>query len=468
MTNEEIIKLTLQVLGQDSAEKMRRTLEDMKATYEVLDRTTGTYDVTMRHEEEQLDKVTRAAMEATQVHKYLAQSIAETTAPAAAATAVLTDLGGQRMAGGMGALGAAYGLQDVITVLSMGGGWSRALMSATNNITPMLIGLGMGGGLAGVAGLAATAVAALGPVIEGLGISLDTGIRQKVPDATDKMERLTKAIKEDKETIEDLTKKRDLDFWELQKYTEAVHKLNQAEQDLATARAARSVKPGESKAARERAGAFREAVQEYGGGERLIGSLREAGLSEKEAENLIQDAQGGAANAIRAIQRQLQGRRGQEITYISPEARAQQKAIDAFGAQGAKEDEEMARDRRRRDEQLRRQAQQGAEAAERQRDQNRRADEQRLQQDIALSRRVGKAAGQAPAAQDLAGGKIPLLPENGTAQQMINVMERTQAQLMMNQAKMPELKARMEARLRNLERIGQQLENLPMPSGFPR
>lgn len=370
--DDATIKLILDLGGSSASvaevqaklEGLKGTVQATAGTYEVLDTVVnkgvgdvGTYAIATDRVNVALDEEVRKAVAAAQAQRALGAALDDIEGPTTVATAALTKLGGQKSAGGMGALGAAYGLQDVIAVLSMGGGWSRALMSATNNITPMLVGLGLGGGLAGVAGLAVTAIAALGPALEGLGGYFDGSIKTKVPEATDKLDRLTDSIKKDKEAIEELRKARELDFFQLQDYIKKTADLANKERELADARKARSVGPGEDRKSRERGSAFREALQEYGGGEKLIGALERAGVDTKRAEQMVSDALSGAGHAINDIQGRLAGRGAREqIGYRSPEqrerARRQSEATDATlraNAEAAKEAEKKAEEQARED-----------------------------------------------------------------------------------------------------------------------
>jgi hypothetical protein len=147
----------------------------------------------------------------------------EASAQSAAAQMVpmigrISELKGTGGANGQGIIGLSYGLQDIITVLSYGGGWQRALMSATNNITPMLAGLGMGPGMAGALGLLVTVLTAAIPLVQSLGDKLglsSEGVRLAT-------EALTKANEELRKKYEELSAASDKEVKALKAENEAL------------------------------------------------------------------------------------------------------------------------------------------------------------------------------------------------------------------------------------------------------
>lgn len=110
-----------------------------------------------------------------------------------------------------------------------------------------------------------------------------------------------------------------------------------------------------------------------------------------------------------------------------------------------------------------------ADKAEKELERDHKKEEAAVQADMRLGRQVGKAAAKGAEWDKLdLGGKIPLIPENATDQQILDITERTSEQLSINQQKMTETLSRMGARLQVLKRIGREMDQGVMPSGLPR
>src|SRR6185312_11843039 len=101
-------------------------------------------------------------------------------------------LKGEKSASGMGVMGASYAVQDFITVVGMGGGWGRAMMSMSNNITPVVAALGLGTGLAGGIGLVVTAASMGAMAIESWWKAVDS---DKAKEAEAKLKAIEDQIK---------------------------------------------------------------------------------------------------------------------------------------------------------------------------------------------------------------------------------------------------------------------------------
>ena len=103
-----------------------------------------------------------------------------------------TALRGDYSRSGGGLLGVSFAAQDFVSVLSGGGGLGRALNAVSNNIPQILLGLGMGAGLAGGISVVTALVGAGIPVIE----SFFGGFSGKAKDeALDGMKQIEAEIK---------------------------------------------------------------------------------------------------------------------------------------------------------------------------------------------------------------------------------------------------------------------------------
>lgn len=491
MPSADKIQLLIEILGEDGLEKLALAAEKVRAKteaaakgYELLDTVVaksvgpiGTYEIATDRLNQELDEEVRKAVEATRAQQALAAALETMPGATSQATAALGRLGGQKSAGGGGALGAAYGLQDVVTVLSMGGGWDRALMSATNNITPMLVGLGAGGGLAGVAGLAVTAIVAMSPALEGLGRAFDGSIKTQVPEAADKIERLTEAVKKDKDSIEELRKARELDYFQLQKYVQATADLSNKEQELADARKARSVGGGEDRKSRERGSAFREALQEYGGGEKLIGALERAGVDEQRATRMVSDALSGASGVAEDIQGRLAGLGNRDqLQYFSPrrrrQAERQREQTDARLKANAEAAKQRRQDEIERSRELNRNLAEidRENRAEQKRDEA--AGQRKLQQDIDLSRRVGQAATRRQATPVGDTHHLPLMSMEGGDEKAMAAIVANQQAMSANMAALQQVQQQAQGVMQQQRQLQARLrrgsEQSPLPSGLQR
>ncbi len=176
---DETIRLILD-MGQSG-----KTVDDVRArlerlgvatqkaadTYEVLSTVinksvggAGSYAIATNGVNVALDEQVRKAVEATHAQRAMAQVLDEMGSHTAIASAGVNQLTGNRS---MGLMGASYAVQDFVTVVSMGGGWGRAMNSMANNVTPVLASLGVGMGLAGALGLVVTVASAGVSALEG-------------------------------------------------------------------------------------------------------------------------------------------------------------------------------------------------------------------------------------------------------------------------------------------------------------
>lgn len=152
---DEMIKLGLDLGG--TARSAQAAIDHMVDLQRETRESAGTYKVleskavqAAKAEEAALDELVRKSVEATQARQAMKRVLEESVPTIDKATKGLDKLKGTRGANGQGVLGATYALQDFITVLSMGGGFQRALMATQNNLTPMLMGFGVNAGLAGI------------------------------------------------------------------------------------------------------------------------------------------------------------------------------------------------------------------------------------------------------------------------------------------------------------------------------
>jgi hypothetical protein len=167
MTNDEFLRLVLEIHGQEAAEAMRRKLDELGGsakktadTYEVLERQTGVYEVLERRVTETVQVQTTALDHlgiAMEKHVGLYQvATNEVTAFGHAATAVKGTPG----AGGRGILGLSYAVQDFTSVVGTQG-LGRALGAVQNNIPILIASLGAGAGLAGAVSIVSVGVGLL-------------------------------------------------------------------------------------------------------------------------------------------------------------------------------------------------------------------------------------------------------------------------------------------------------------------
>lgn len=218
MINDETIRLILD-LGNSgkSVEEIRQKLsglgEEAKkvaSSYQVLDTVVnrsggvlGTYAIATDRVNHEMDEMVRKAMEATQAQKAVAVALTDVVGRSGTAN---RGAGG----GGFGLMGASYAAQDFVTVLAGGGGLGRALMSTANNITPMLMGLGVGAGLAGILGTVTTVASAGTMAIEGWWRAADSdkadAAKKKVEEIEDRVRRANDEFKKMAEAPSDYEK----------------------------------------------------------------------------------------------------------------------------------------------------------------------------------------------------------------------------------------------------------------------
>jgi hypothetical protein len=410
-----------------------------------------------------------------------------------------------------------------------------------NNIEGLVMALGKGPGLAGV--LTAVGLGAyfalpriksfLAAVIEGA---------NKVPESKDKIEALTDALARNKKETEELAKKGALTNQELARYNQLTTEATRVTKELTEAkkRQAEFEKLRESKTDEEKeTGSL---VQEYVGSdidalrrlvtgqvaaagaksghlgelnERLrkaalaqarhaqedpfdlsgvgpkiqadIDALRKQAATERarlaeEADRLVSGALSGKAGALEGMLHFLpEGSRfKRHLAELTPEARRRQdQDIDATEAEGTAA---IERGRKRRAAERKQQQARKADqdAANHMLDLKRRGEAAQVQKDAALeartahahvdlARRVSKAAARPEA---VPAGKLPLIPEGAGPMAIQAAMLANQAQMIQNQAALQQLVDRARAVGHHAGRLGrrmrQDLEQGPQASGLPR
>lgn len=215
---DEVIRLILD-MGQSgkTVDDVRARLDTLGAStkkaadaYEVLDTVinrsvgvVGTYQVATDRANVALDAQVRAAMEATQAQQAMGRILDEMGTHTAVAAAGVDSLKGKGGKGGHGLMGASYAAQDFITVVSMGGGWGRAMFSMANNITPVLANLGVGMGLAGAIGLVVTAASTGVSALESWWKAADS---DKADAAKEKLQEIEEQVKRTNAEFDKLSK----------------------------------------------------------------------------------------------------------------------------------------------------------------------------------------------------------------------------------------------------------------------
>jgi hypothetical protein len=280
--NDEIIKLLLD-LGRSSAnvQEVIDKLQGLQAAskgaaegYDVLDRRTGTYTLTTAQVTSAEDKAVEAALEQTRSQKALQGALEETAKASTKAGSKVSGMGQSMLQTGR-----------VVQDFTQGG-----IGGILNNLEGLSMALGGGPGLAGVLTAVGVAAFVAGPHLKTLWAGLAGGATEKIPGATDAIDKYTEAIRRNKDELEELRKKQELSLMEGIKYRDLVAETTALEEAQANARAARSVGIYDNKADRARASAFREALGEFGGGDKLVESMVAAGLPRKEAEARVADA----------------------------------------------------------------------------------------------------------------------------------------------------------------------------------
>lgn len=262
-------------------------------------------------------------------------------------------------------------------------------------------------GIAGAVTILGTAAYVAWPHIQKMWEELTAPAKEKIPATTDRLGKLTEAMKANMATIADLRKEGSLYGYQLDQLREAEDKLKVQQEALRLAQEARAVGPLEARAVRERAGAFREALQEYGGGQRLIDALLRAGYTLERAEGAVALALRGERGVAESIQAALRGRGADQILYLSPEAREraarqreQTEAILQHNADRARAQKQM---REAEWEQQNREGERQREANERAQERERKAQEQHMA-DARIWAAQNEAAGVGAGAVRVAGG----------------------------------------------------------------
>jgi hypothetical protein len=174
---DERIKLMLDMgVSAETAERVAKALDKVAASakgaadsYEVLDRTTGTYTVSAGHLQTAMDAQVRKAVEQTQAQKAMNLILEETArAQVTVGTAATATIGGH----GRGLLGMSYAFQDFSSVLSGGGGLARAMGAVSNNIDQIAVAAGATIKQAAALSIGFTALTAVMPLVTPLAEAL--------------------------------------------------------------------------------------------------------------------------------------------------------------------------------------------------------------------------------------------------------------------------------------------------------
>jgi hypothetical protein len=314
--NDETIRLILD-MGQSgkTVDEVRQKLDELGKTarktadsYEVLTRQVGTYAIATDQVNTELDEEVQKATAAVAAQRALGRALQDTGDAAERAARSAFKPGRAMLESGR-----------VIQDFAQGG-----LPGILNNIEGLTSALGLGAGLAGALTTVGVAAYIAGPKLKELWDAMTGMPKEKVPEATDRVESLTKAIKANKDAMEALTKQGKVYAYELDILKDRAFKLTVQEKELADAQLARTVGPFAGKAATERAGAFRTAVAEYGGGEKLIEALGRAGVDLGRAEAAIAGAMRGERGMADLIMEHLAGLGpGEQLGYIAPERQRQ-------------------------------------------------------------------------------------------------------------------------------------------------
>lgn len=179
MNNEERIRLSLEVTGQEGLEESARKTDQLKKSMNDLllaEMERGDAEVRLRTRKADLDRQEAAASDAavaqlveqTRARKFFNEVLEEGTTrqhEVIVSAGTMGETLSTNGAGGRGILQASYAVQDFTSVLAGGGGLARAIGSVQNNIPILLTSLGVGAGLAGTISLVSVAVAAAIPLI---------------------------------------------------------------------------------------------------------------------------------------------------------------------------------------------------------------------------------------------------------------------------------------------------------------
>lgn len=435
MADRETIQLILDMASSakdvkdvvDGLRQLQQASQDVAGSYQVLDRRAGSYAISTAQVDAETERAVAAAVERTSAERALARALEQGEAAQARA-------GGSLKAMNSRILELGRATQD----FAQGG-----FAGIVNNLERIV----------GGAGPAAAAVTVLGtaflvakPYIDEWYKGLASN-KRAIPESTDQIERLTESIKKQKEALEELKKQRELDYWDMQKYQQGVQKLAKEERELAQAREARSVGAGQSKANRERGSAFREALGEYGGSERLIEVLQMAGRTQKEAEEMIVDALRGVRGAADRIQAATAGAAANsQFGWVSPEtARRRQlqgQQTDAILRNRAQKIREEEREKER----LNREGLANEKAMDRQREAAGKADARAdaagrarsARNALDMSRRLGRA-GDREAREQVDTKHLPLMHvpgPNATRMQLQQAMIQNQQAMTQTQAQL--------------------------------
>jgi hypothetical protein len=171
--SDEVIRLLLEFRSEPDpavfAQKMdvlKGAITQLGGSYDVAERKVGEYAVAEGGAALAMDKRTEAAYLETiaqrNLNAMLDEAVGGQKALATHVETTTTATGGM----GRGILQASYAVQDFTSVLSGGGGLSRALGSVQNNIPVVLASLGLGAGMAGTISLVSVGLGAAIPLVE--------------------------------------------------------------------------------------------------------------------------------------------------------------------------------------------------------------------------------------------------------------------------------------------------------------
>jgi hypothetical protein len=197
--NEEVIRLLLELRSEPDPVAFAQKMEVLKGkisetggSYDILEAKTGEYAVTEGGAALAMDKKVAALNQEVLAQRNLNAMLDESIPAQTVLATHVEDTTKAHGNMGRGVLQASYAVQDFTSVLSGGGGLSRAIGSVQNNIPVLLSGLGLGAGLAGTVSLVSVGLGAAIPLVTKYGEAL-LGWKQPADEATSAIERLGRA-----------------------------------------------------------------------------------------------------------------------------------------------------------------------------------------------------------------------------------------------------------------------------------
>lgn len=274
MANEEVIKLILDIVGDQGLQKLSAAAREAKTalqdTYEVGQAATATYQLMASAADTAADKMVKEAVEATRSQKLIRQALDDTATSANKA-------GEAGKASGRSFLELGRVVQD----FAQGG-----IGGILNNIEGLTMALGGTAGLAGILTIVGVAFLTLKPQIQGFLDSIGEA-KTKIPETTGTVEALSEAYAKNKKELDELKEKQKLTADELSRFNELTKEQIKLKDQQENARAAASVTADDTDAAKKRGGAFQKAVGQFGGGKALVDALVGMGYEQATAEDIV-------------------------------------------------------------------------------------------------------------------------------------------------------------------------------------